>query len=249
MRKSTGLEQKESRATYNTLEAVVRGKIQGFIEDILEEEMAEFLGRDKSVRVRGIDIVDRYRNVKGKPRRLALMGGTVTIKRPRLRKMEGFESKILPLFTRRTRELGEMLPELYLHGLALGDFELALRGLLGEGAPLSAASIQRLKAHWQVRYEAWRREDLSKIEVVYQWADGIYVKAGLEKDKAALLAIGSGSSCYHWGIKQWRETDSGVREWLSGEQGIVDGGAEGCEGPGLKVGVFNNCRRAFGDLV
>jgi putative transposase len=30
-----------------------------------------------------------------------------------------------------------MLPELYLHGLAKGDFELALRGLLGDGAPLS----------------------------------------------------------------------------------------------------------------
>jgi putative transposase len=28
------------------------------------------------------------------------------------------------------------LPELYLHGLAQGDFDLALRGLLGEGAPL-----------------------------------------------------------------------------------------------------------------
>jgi hypothetical protein len=27
------------------------------------------------------------------------------------------------------------LPELYLHGLAKGDFELALRGLLGEGLP------------------------------------------------------------------------------------------------------------------
>jgi len=35
---------------------------------------------------------------------------------------------------RKSKELGAMLPELYLHGLAKGDFELALRGLLGEGA-------------------------------------------------------------------------------------------------------------------
>ena len=34
----------------------------------------------------------------------------------------------------------QMLPPLFVHGLASGDFELALRGLLGEGAPLSAAS-------------------------------------------------------------------------------------------------------------
>jgi putative transposase len=37
------------------------------------------------------------------------------------------------------------LPELYLHGLAEGDFDLALRGLLGEEAPLSASTVARLK--------------------------------------------------------------------------------------------------------
>jgi hypothetical protein len=38
--------------------------------------------------------------------------------------------------------------------LAEGDFDLALRGLLGEGAPLSASSVARLKAIWQAEYEA-----------------------------------------------------------------------------------------------
>jgi hypothetical protein len=52
------------------------------------------------------------------------------------------------------------LPELYLHGLAHGDFDLALRGLLGVAAPLSAASIARLKASWQMEYESWKRERL-----------------------------------------------------------------------------------------
>ena len=52
-----------------------------------------------------------------------------------------FESAVLPLFARRTQEVGQLLPELYLHGLSQGDFELALRGLLGEGAPLSKSSI------------------------------------------------------------------------------------------------------------
>ncbi len=39
-----------------------------------------------------------------------------------------FRSRVLPLFARRTKELGALLPELYLHGLAEGDFELAMRG-------------------------------------------------------------------------------------------------------------------------
>jgi len=31
-------EEKQSRATYDRLEAVVRGKVQGFIQDILDED-------------------------------------------------------------------------------------------------------------------------------------------------------------------------------------------------------------------
>jgi putative transposase len=46
-----------------------------------------------------------------------------------------FVSRVLPLFKRRTQDVGELLPTLYLHGLALGDFDLALRGLLGDAAP------------------------------------------------------------------------------------------------------------------
>jgi hypothetical protein len=62
--------------------------------------------------------------------------GTIQVQRPRVRGGdERFESRVLPLFRRRTKEVGELLPELYLHGLAQGDFEKAMRGLLGdEGA-------------------------------------------------------------------------------------------------------------------
>jgi transposase-like protein len=175
---------------YAHLEEWTRSKIQDFIQQVLEQEMDEFVGRKKSERQEGcLSRPKRYRNGWGMPRRIGLMGGTVSVRRPRLRKMDGFESKILPLFKRRSQELGEMLPELYLHGLSQGDFELALRGLLGKGAPLSKASIQRLKTKWTQEYQQWKRQDLSSLEVVYQWADGIYVKAGLEKEKAALLVI------------------------------------------------------------
>ena len=181
---------KPSRAAYEVLEDMVRAKVQEFIQDILEEEITEFLARGKSERIRGIDVPAGYRNGYGKTRKFALMSGTIRIKRPRVRGTEErFVSKVLPLFKRRTREVGDMLPELYLHGLAKGDFDLALRGLLGEGAPLSASSIDRLKVKWQQEFEEWNRRDISALEVAYQWADGIYVKAGLEKDKAALLVI------------------------------------------------------------
>ena len=96
------------------------------------------------------------------------------MKRPRVRGLEErLESAILPLFVRRTQEVGQLLPELYLQGLSQGDFELALRGLLGEGAPLSASSIARLRDKWIVEYNAWRTRRLDDRGLVYAWADGI----------------------------------------------------------------------------
>lgn len=183
-----------SSVNYEDLESIIRMKVQGFIQDILEEEVTALLGRERHERIRGdIDRFAGYRNGHGKPRRLSLMNGTIDIRRPRVRGLEErFESRVLPLFKRRTREVGDMLPELYLHGLASGDFELALRGLLGDGAPLSASSIGRLKAKWELEYAAWRQEDLSHLEVVYQWADGLYVKAGIDDRKSALLVIIAG---------------------------------------------------------
>ena len=70
-----------------------------------------------------------------------------------------------------------------------GDFDLALRGLLGEEAALSANTVARLKEKWQGEWAGWQSRPLEELEVVYLWADGIYVKAGLEKEKAVLLVV------------------------------------------------------------
>lgn len=200
----------ESTVCWESLEAWTRQQIQAFIQAVLEEEVTAFLGRRKSERRQAVDAPPGYRNGYGKPRRLSLTSGTITLRRPRLRDPEDrFESRILPLFQRRTREVGELLPELYLHGLAQGDFELALRGLLGDGAPLSSSSLQRLRAKWEAEYEAWRTRDLHERELVYLWADGLYVKAGLEKEKAALLIV---IGALRDGTKEVLAIESGVRE-------------------------------------
>jgi transposase-like protein len=179
-----------SSPIWDRLEAFVREQIQRFIQALLEEEITALLGRAKSVRRAAVDAPKGLRNGYGKPRRLTLTSGTITVRRPRVRGLgERFVSRVLPLFQRRTREVGELLPQLYLHGLALGDFDLALRGLLGDGAPLAPASLARLKGQWQLEYEAWKQRRLDELEVVYVWADGLYVKAGLEDSKAALLVM------------------------------------------------------------
>lgn len=211
--KSISKNSEESKVCYEYLEEWVRMKVQEFIQEILEEEVSAFLGREPYERSKCGDKKKGYRNGYGKRRKLSLKTGTIVVRRPRLRNLEErFESRIIPLFKRRTEEVGEAVLELYLHGLSQGDFELALRSVLGESAPLSSASIQRLKAKWQKEYEEWREEDLSELEPVYLWADGLYVKAGLGKDKAALLIV---IVALKDGRKKIVAVESGYRESVS----------------------------------
>src|SRR5713101_4993843 len=118
-----------SRVCYETMETHARSCIQMWLQDLLEAEVTEFLGRGKSQRQAQVTLERAdYRNGYGKPRKVALTAGTITVRRPRVRNLaERFESRVLPLFKRRTVELGAMLPQLYLLGLSSGDFELAAR--------------------------------------------------------------------------------------------------------------------------
>jgi len=195
---------------YSELEEYARGKVREYLQDLLEEEVSEWLGREKSERKRSVLEQPGYRNGYGKPRRFTLSLGTVEVRRPRVRDLgERFESKILPMFRRQTKEVRGLIPDLYLHGLASGDFELALRELLGEGAPLSASSIQRLKEKWEGEYEQWRGTAIEESDWAYLWADGIYVKAGLGKEKAALLVV---IGVQRDGNKRFLALEAGYRE-------------------------------------
>ena len=210
MKEESIIEVGESRPGWEALESYAREGMRRLLQQLLEEELQEVLGRRRYERRDGVDAPPGYRNGFGKPRRLSLLGGTITVRRPRVRGLEArFESRLLPLFKRRTEAVGRLLPELYLHGLALGDFDRALRGLLGTGAPLSAASIARLKAQWQTEYEGWKHRRLEEFEPVYVWADGIYIKAGLEKDKAAMLVL---IAALRDGRKVVLAVESGYRE-------------------------------------
>ena len=204
-----------SRPEWEHLEEWLRGQMQGLIQELLEQEVAEFLGRARSVRRSESDNDGGYRNGYAPPRRLTMSSGTIRVRRPRVRDTEErFESRLLPLFVHRTREVADLIPELYLHGLSEGDFDLALRGLLGEEAPISASTVARLKERWNAELAAWRARPLEDLEVVYMWVDGVYVKAGLERDKAAVLvvmaALSDGSKVVVSAVPGYRES---TRSW------------------------------------
>src|ERR671913_5410 len=81
-----------------------------------------------------------------------------------------FTSAVLPAYLRRTRNIEELLPWLYLKGVSTGQSAEALTALLGPEAPgLSPATVRRLTEGWQEEHERWQQRDLSARRYVYLW--------------------------------------------------------------------------------
>ena len=100
-----------------------------------------------------------------------------------------FSSAILPPWCRKTPKITEVLPLLYLHGLSTGDFVPALGQFLGSAAGLSAPAITKLTETWKAEQRAFAARDLSSVDYVYLWADGIHVNIRLEEHKLCLLVL------------------------------------------------------------
>jgi transposase-like protein len=95
----------------------------------------------------------------------------------------------LPPWARKTPKITEVLPLLYLHGLSSGDFVPALGQFLGSSAGLSAAVITRLTEAWKAEQRTFAGRDLSGVDYVYLWADGIHVNIRLKEHKQCLLVM------------------------------------------------------------
>ena len=106
----------ESRAHWEDLDEWVRCQVQRLIQELLGEEVTEFLGRGQPARRSLLESSPGYRNGHGKPRRLTLSSGTIKVRRPRVRNAEEqFEGRVLPLFARKSRNVAELIPEPYLY--------------------------------------------------------------------------------------------------------------------------------------
>jgi putative transposase len=144
--------------------------------------------------------------------------GPLEVRRPKVRDRGGaaggkpirFTSAVLPAYLRRTRNIEELLPWLYLKGVSTGQFEEALAALLGTDAPgLSATTVRRLTEVWQEEHERWQGRDLSSRRYVYLWADGIYFTPRLEHERQCMLVlIGADAQ----GRKELLAIEDGYRE-------------------------------------
>lgn len=138
------------------------------------------------------------RNGFHEPREVSTAAGAVPVRAPRVNdkrtdeatgQRRRFSSAILPAWARKSPQVAEVLPLLYLHGLSSGDFVPALEQFLGSTAGLSASTITRLTGQWQDDAEAFNKRSLKDTDFVYCWVDGIHLKVRLEQDKVCLLVM------------------------------------------------------------
>jgi putative transposase len=182
-------------SSQDVLTDLLRQGAQQMLAKAIEAEVADWIESRAHLR----DEEGRRQVVRNGhlPERTILTGvGPIEVEQPRVhdrrppQEAEKFSSKILPPYLRKTKNLEELIPWLYLKGISTGDFSEALVALVGPQAKgLSATTITRLKAVWEQEYEGWSKRSLSGKQYVYVWADGVHFNIRLEEDRQCILVL------------------------------------------------------------
>ena len=210
----------------------------------IEREVAEYIEKNKHfVDELGHRLV--VRNGFMKERTIQTGIGDIPIKQPRVNDTRidesgeriKFSNSILPPYLRRTKNIEDLVPWLYLKGVSTGDFSEALSALLGHNAPgLSASTVTRLKSIWQDEYKEWEKRSLKDKHYVYFWVDGVYPKVRLGEEKKQCLLVIMGATLD--GQKELVALTDGMREseisWMQLLLDIKERGLE--KGPELAIG-------------
>ena len=179
------------------LDEIVRDGARQMLAAALQAEVAAYVDAHRDqVDSDGHRLV--VRNGFHAAREVTTAAGAVPVRQPRVNDKRvdpltgdrrRFSSAILPVWSRKSPRVAEVLPLLYLHGLSSSDFAPALEEFLGSDAGLSATTITRLTSQWQDEAKAFNQRSLAGTDYVYVWVDGIHLKVRLEADKVCLLVL------------------------------------------------------------
>jgi transposase-like protein len=226
-----------------TLDEICRRGAERMLAIALEAEVDAYVERHQDVRDdRGHALVVRNGHARG--RTVVAGAGAIEVRAPRVddRRTDPatgerlrFASSIVPPYARRSPKVAEVLPLLYLHGLSSKDFVPALAEFFGSEAGLSAAAITRLTKSWEAEREAFMARDLSAVDYVYCWVDGIHFSVRLGEDDrlCVLVMVGVRTD----GTKELIALADGYRESTeSWAELLRDAKRRGMRAPVLAVG-------------
>ena len=174
-----------------SLEELMRERVRGSIELIVEQELDEALGAVSSERVGERRLGYRHGH---RSRSLSTSFGATTIAMPRAR-IEGddgrrheWRSQIIPRYQRRTERVDEAILGVYLSGTNTRRLRGALAPLL-RGTPLSKDAVSRLVGRLKEDFAAWAKRDLGELKVRYLFLDGWYPRMRIGKKRVRVPVL------------------------------------------------------------
>ena len=174
---------------FDPLETAVRGRIRGFIEEMLEAELDSALQRGR---------YDRHGTARGhrhghRARQLVGTFGPVTLSVPRARlagadgRTSEWRNQTIPAYRRLTKRAEALIAGAYLAGTNTRRVRRALGALFG-GA-IGKDVVSRAWHKVQTDWEAWQKRDLSKDDIVRLVLDGTVVRVRLDKRATGLSVL------------------------------------------------------------
>jgi putative transposase len=191
-KKDNVIEFKKPEIITDLLTEALRNGARQLLAAAVEAEVDEFLSQHNKGEGKSRFVRNGYL-----PERAIQTGiGDVEVEVPRIRDREAkddgikFRSAIVPKYLRRTKNMNDFLPLLYLKGISTNDFVETLSPMFGGDAKnLSPGVIGRLKAKWEDEYKDWQKRSLKDKKYVYLWADGIHLQARMEDSAECVLVI------------------------------------------------------------
>ena len=192
---------------------LVQRLVKDVLENILEAEMDEHLGRDKYQRQSDIEPGERnYRNGYSQ-KNLRSSFGDVDLDIPRDRKAE-FEPQIVKRYETVCNELDKKIISLYAKGMTTSDIQAEIEDLYG--ITISPSMVSKITDKVIATATEWQNRMLDKIyPIVY--LDAMYFKVrsnGKIVNKAVYICLGYTMEGYKDILGIWVDEAEGAKFWL-----------------------------------
>ena len=179
---------------FDPIEAAIRNRVRGFIEELVDAELEVALGRSRYRRSMSPEAAGGSAGYRHGRRNRQLLGSfgpvTISVPRARLNNTDGvsreWHSEALPRYVRMTKQVEAVIAGTYLSGTNTRRVRRAL-GALFKGA-VGKDVVSRTWRKVQTDWEAWCRRSLAEEDVVRLILDGTVTRVRLDR-KATSISL------------------------------------------------------------
>jgi putative transposase len=146
---------------------------QRLAQELLEQEVTDFLGRARYERVKANQDLRGYRNGY-RPAHIRSAEGEIEVEVPRVRQVsQPYSSRLMAFLRGNSDVLERLVAEMYDRGISTRDIEDALYEATGDRLLTRSAESELTDVLW-AEYEAFSQKDLSGFPVEYLFLDAVY---------------------------------------------------------------------------